>query len=165
MGKLFGAFAFDLAGKTAYAYSFVVLLLVFLLLRLVTRSPFGWRCAASARIRSAWPLSAFPCAAASSPRTRSRPPSPASPGRCSRRPRSSSASTRSASSARPSPHHAGARRNRAPLRRDLGTRVFMLAQDFLAGRIRCTGSSGSGLALVVFVLFARGGHSCGWVRR
>ena len=41
MGKLFGAFAFDLAGKTAYVYSFVVLLLVFLLLRMVTRSPFG----------------------------------------------------------------------------------------------------------------------------
>jgi len=41
MGKLFGVFGFDLAGKTAYAYSFVVLLLVFLLLRAVTRSPFG----------------------------------------------------------------------------------------------------------------------------
>ena len=41
MERLFGVFAFDLAGRTAYAYSFAVLLLVFLLLRLVTRSPYG----------------------------------------------------------------------------------------------------------------------------
>jgi len=41
MEKLFGVFAFDLAGRTAYAYAFAVLLVVFLLLRLVTRSPFG----------------------------------------------------------------------------------------------------------------------------
>ena len=41
MGKLFGIFPFDLAGRTAYAYSLVVLALIFALLRLVTRSPFG----------------------------------------------------------------------------------------------------------------------------
>ncbi len=41
MGKLLGVFSFDLAGRTAYAYSFVVLALVFTLLRAVTRSPFG----------------------------------------------------------------------------------------------------------------------------
>jgi len=41
MEKLFGVFAFDLAGRTAYAYAFAVLLVAFLLLRLVTRSPFG----------------------------------------------------------------------------------------------------------------------------
>ena len=41
MGKLLGVFSFDLAGRTAYAYSFVVLLLVFLFLRVVTRSAFG----------------------------------------------------------------------------------------------------------------------------
>ena len=41
MGKLLGVFAFDLAGRTAYAYSFVILLAVFLLLRLLTRSAFG----------------------------------------------------------------------------------------------------------------------------
>jgi branched-chain amino acid transport system permease protein len=41
MEKLFGVFAFDLAGRTAYVYSFAVLLLVFLLLRLVTRSNYG----------------------------------------------------------------------------------------------------------------------------
>jgi branched-chain amino acid transport system permease protein len=41
MGKLLGVFAFDLAGKTAYAYSFCVLALGFALLRIVTRSPFG----------------------------------------------------------------------------------------------------------------------------
>ena len=41
IGKLFGAFSFDLAGTTAYVYSYVVLLLVFLFLRRLTRSPFG----------------------------------------------------------------------------------------------------------------------------
>ena len=41
MGKLFGVFSFDLAGRTAYVYSLAVLLLVFLGLRRVTRSPFG----------------------------------------------------------------------------------------------------------------------------
>jgi branched-chain amino acid transport system permease protein len=41
MGKLLGTFAFDLAGRTAYAYSLAVLLLVFLFLRMLTRSAFG----------------------------------------------------------------------------------------------------------------------------
>ena len=41
MGKLLGVFGFDLAGRTAFVYSFAVLLLVFLLLRRITRSPFG----------------------------------------------------------------------------------------------------------------------------
>ena len=41
MGKLLGVFPFDLAGTTAYVYSYVVLLLVFLFLRRLTRSPFG----------------------------------------------------------------------------------------------------------------------------
>jgi branched-chain amino acid transport system permease protein len=41
MGKLLGVFAFDLAGRTAYAYAFCVLVAVFALLRVVTRSPFG----------------------------------------------------------------------------------------------------------------------------
>ena len=41
MGKLFGVFAFDLAGKTAYLYSLAVLFLVFLALRRVVVSPFG----------------------------------------------------------------------------------------------------------------------------
>lgn len=41
MGKLFGVFAFDIAGNTAYLYSFAVLLLVFLGLRRLVRSPFG----------------------------------------------------------------------------------------------------------------------------
>jgi branched-chain amino acid transport system permease protein len=39
--KLLGLFEFDLEGKTAWAYSFVVLLLVFALLRRVVDSPFG----------------------------------------------------------------------------------------------------------------------------
>ncbi|HUP98588.1 MAG TPA: branched-chain amino acid ABC transporter permease [Usitatibacter sp.] len=41
MGKLFGVFAFDLAGKTAYWYSFAVLLLAFLAMKRVVASPFG----------------------------------------------------------------------------------------------------------------------------
>ena len=41
MGKLLGVFAFDLGGRTAYLYSFAVLLLVFLFLRRLVRSPFG----------------------------------------------------------------------------------------------------------------------------
>ena len=41
MAKLLGVFPFDLAGRTAYVYCLVVLFLVFLLLRRVTRSPFG----------------------------------------------------------------------------------------------------------------------------
>ena len=41
MGKLFGVFAFDLAGKTAYLYSLAVLFIVFLALRRVVASPFG----------------------------------------------------------------------------------------------------------------------------
>lgn len=36
-----GMFEFDLFGKTAFVYSFVVVLLMFLLVRLVLRSPFG----------------------------------------------------------------------------------------------------------------------------
>ena len=41
MGKLFGVFAFDLAGKTAYLYSLAILFAVFMLLRRITRSAFG----------------------------------------------------------------------------------------------------------------------------
>ena len=41
MWKLFGVFPFDLSGRTAYVYSLVVLLLVFLFLRRLSRSPFG----------------------------------------------------------------------------------------------------------------------------
>jgi branched-chain amino acid transport system permease protein len=41
MWKLFGIFPFDLSGHTAYIYSLVVLLLVFLFLRRLARSPFG----------------------------------------------------------------------------------------------------------------------------
>src|SRR6185436_4063455 len=41
MGKLFGLFTFDIAGRTPYLYSLAVLFLVFLSLRRLTRSPFG----------------------------------------------------------------------------------------------------------------------------
>lgn len=41
VGKLLGVFEFDLAGKTAFIYSFVVLFLLFVLLRHLVNSPFG----------------------------------------------------------------------------------------------------------------------------
>ena len=41
MWKLFGLFSFDLAGRTAYVYSLVVLFLVFLGVRALVHSPFG----------------------------------------------------------------------------------------------------------------------------
>jgi branched-chain amino acid transport system permease protein len=41
VGDLLGLFAFDLGGRTAYAYSLAVLFAVFCLCRLVVRSPFG----------------------------------------------------------------------------------------------------------------------------
>jgi branched-chain amino acid transport system permease protein len=41
MGKLFGVFAFDLGGSTAYLYSLAVLLIVFVALRRIVQSPFG----------------------------------------------------------------------------------------------------------------------------
>src|SRR5205085_6659908 len=41
MGKIFGVFGFDLGGKTAFVYSFVVLFALFFLLKRVVASPFG----------------------------------------------------------------------------------------------------------------------------
>ncbi|MFX8090500.1 branched-chain amino acid ABC transporter permease, partial [Acinetobacter baumannii] len=41
MSNLLGTFEFDLAGRTAYVYSLVVLFVVFVLLRRLVRSPFG----------------------------------------------------------------------------------------------------------------------------
>ena len=41
MWKLLGIFPFDLNGRTAYVYSFVVLLVIFVLMRHLVRSPFG----------------------------------------------------------------------------------------------------------------------------
>jgi branched-chain amino acid transport system permease protein len=41
MWKIFGIFSFDLGGRTAFLYSYAVLLLVFLVLRRVVNSPFG----------------------------------------------------------------------------------------------------------------------------
>lgn len=41
MGKLFGIFPFDLAGRTAYLYSLTVLAIIFAALRRVVASPFG----------------------------------------------------------------------------------------------------------------------------
>ncbi len=41
IGKLLGYFEFDLWGRTAYAYSIVMLFLMFLIVRRLTNSPFG----------------------------------------------------------------------------------------------------------------------------
>jgi len=41
MGKLFGLFAFDLTGTTAYAYSLGVLFVLFAIARRIVNSPFG----------------------------------------------------------------------------------------------------------------------------
>lgn len=41
MWPVLGLFGFDLAGRTAFAYSFIVVLCLFLLLRRVVQSPFG----------------------------------------------------------------------------------------------------------------------------
>ena len=41
VGKIFGLFEFDLYGKTAYVYSFVVLFVLFVVLRRLVNSPFG----------------------------------------------------------------------------------------------------------------------------
>jgi branched-chain amino acid transport system permease protein len=41
VSPLFGAFEFDLFGRTAFCYAFGVVLAMFILVRLVLRSPFG----------------------------------------------------------------------------------------------------------------------------
>ncbi len=41
MGPILGLFAFDLAGRTAYAYSLAVLFVLFVIARRLVRSPFG----------------------------------------------------------------------------------------------------------------------------
>lgn len=41
MGKVLGTFSFDLAGSTAYAYSLVVLFVLFVVARRIVASPFG----------------------------------------------------------------------------------------------------------------------------
>jgi branched-chain amino acid transport system permease protein len=41
---LFGLFAFDLWGRTAYFYGFALLIVVFVLMRILVRSPFGMLC-------------------------------------------------------------------------------------------------------------------------
>ncbi|MBC7954383.1 MAG: branched-chain amino acid ABC transporter permease, partial [Cytophagales bacterium] len=42
MGPLLGRFQFDLSGRTAYAYSLIVLIVVMLIARRVVHSPFGY---------------------------------------------------------------------------------------------------------------------------
>ena len=158
MWKLFGVFGFDLAGKTAYAYSFVVLLLVFLLLRVVTRSPFGLalrgirenpqRMAALGvpvrrRLVAAYTLAAAIAGIAG--------------GLLAQTTQFVGIDT------------LGFQRSAELLimlvlggtgrlyGAIIGTAVFMLAQDYLAGKNPVYWEFWLGLALVVFVLFARSG--------
>ena len=165
MGKLLGVFVFDLAGKTAYAYSFVVLLLVFLLLRVVTRSPFGLalrgirenpqRMAAigvpvRARLVAAYTLAAAIAGIAG--------------GLLAQTTQFVGIDT------------LGFQRSAELLimlvlggtgrlyGAIIGTAVFMLAQDFLAGINPVYWEFWLGLGLVVFVLVARGGI-LSWVER
>ena len=44
LSPLFGIFEFDLWGQTAYLFGLVLLVVVFILLRFVVRSPFGMLC-------------------------------------------------------------------------------------------------------------------------
>lgn len=53
IAPVLGLFDFDLYGKTAFGYAFGVVLAMFLLVRLVLRSPSAWRCAASTTAASA----------------------------------------------------------------------------------------------------------------
>lgn len=62
MGKLFGVFPFDLAGNTAYAYSLAVLLLLFVLARRIAASPFGLSLRAIRENRARMPALGTPVA-------------------------------------------------------------------------------------------------------
>ena len=165
MSKLLGVFSFDLAGRTAYAYSFVVLLHAFILLRIVTRSPFGLA------LRG----------------IRENPQRMASLGVPVRR-RLVAAYTLSAAIAGVAGgllaqttqfvgiDTLGFQRSAELLimlvlggtgrlyGAIVGTAVFMLAQDFLAAKNPVYWEFWLGLGLVVFVLCARGGI-LGWVKR
>jgi branched-chain amino acid transport system permease protein len=165
MGRLLGLFAFDLAGKTAYAYSFVVLLLVFMLLRIVTRSPFGLALRGirenpqrmeslgvpvRRRLVAAYALSAAIAGLAG--------------GLLAQTTQfvgiDSLGFQRSAEILIMLVLGGTGRLYGAII----GTGVFMLAQDFLAAKNPVYWEFWLGLALVVFVLFARGGI-LGWARR
>jgi len=165
MGRLLGLFSFDLAGKTAYAYSFVVLLLVFMLLRIVTRSPFGLALRGirenpqrmeslgvpvRRRLVAAYALSAAIAGLAG--------------GLLAQTTQfvgiDSLGFQRSAEILIMLVLGGTGRLYGAII----GTGVFMLAQDFLAAKNPVYWEFWLGLALVVFVLFARGGI-LGWARR
>jgi branched-chain amino acid transport system permease protein len=165
MARLLGLFPFDLSGKTAYAYSFVVLLLVFILLRVMTRSPFGLALRGirenplrmeslgvpvRRRLVAAYMLSAAIAGVAG--------------GLLAQTTQFVGIDT------------LGFQRSAELLimlvlggtgrlyGAIVGTAVFMLAQDFLAAKNPVYWEFWLGLGLVVFVLFARGGI-LGWMRR
>ena len=165
MGKLFGVFHFDLAGRTAYLYSFAVLFLVFLVLRMVTRSPFGLALRGirenpqrmeaigvpvRARLVAAFTLAAAIAGIAG--------------GLLAQTTQFVGIDT------------LGFQRSAEVLimlvlggtgrlyGAIIGTAIFMAAQDFLSGMNPVYWEFWLGLLLVVFVLFARGGILGGWNR-
>ncbi|HXN15523.1 MAG TPA: branched-chain amino acid ABC transporter permease [Usitatibacter sp.] len=158
MWKLFGLFTFDLGGRTAYLYSFGVLLVVFAILRRLSRSPFGLALRAIRENRHRMPaigapvrrhlVSAFTLGAAL-------------------------AGVAGALLAQTTQFVGldtlGFQRSADVLimlvlggtgrlyGAIIGTVVFMLAQDYLAGLNPMYWQFWLGLGLVAFVLFARGG--------
>jgi branched-chain amino acid transport system permease protein len=134
-GSSSASFPSTSAAKTAYLYSFVVLLGCFVMLKRLTQSPFGLSLRGIRENRSRMHaigspvhrrlVAVFTLAAAGGGCRRAR---------SSRRPRSSSASTPSASTVRRADDHGGAGRHRAALRRDhRHEAIFMIAQDYLSG--------------------------------
>ncbi len=163
MGKLFGVFAFDLAGRTAYLYSFAVLLAVFAALRRVTRSPFGLslrgirensaRMAAigtpvRARLMAAFTLSAAVAGIAG-----------ALLAQTTQFVGLDTLGFQRSAELLIMLVLGGAGRLYGAI---VGTVLFMLAQDSLAGLDPAYWQFWLGLFLVVFVLFARGGILGAW---
>ena len=158
MGKLLGAFSFDLAGRTAFIYAWVVLILIFYLLRRLTDSPFGLALRAIRENRARAPAIGIPV-----------------------RRRLVAAFTLGATIAgiagallAQTTQFAGIDSLGFGKSADLllmlvlggvgrlygaviGTTVFMIAQDFLSGVNPVYWQFWLGLLLVVFVFFARGG--------
>jgi branched-chain amino acid transport system permease protein len=158
MWKLFGVFAFDLGGRTAYLYSLGVLVLVFLFLKRLTDSPFGLALRGIRENRARMPAIGSP--------VRRRLVAAFTLG-------AAIAGVAGALLAQTTQFVGldtlGFNRSAELLimlvlggtgrlyGAIIGTAVFMIAQDYLAGINPVYWQFWLGLALVVFVFFARGG--------
>jgi branched-chain amino acid transport system permease protein len=158
MWKLFGAFSFDLGGKTAYLYSLGVLFALFALLKRMTSSPFGLSLRAIRENRSRMPAIGAP--------VRRRLVAAFTIG-------AAIAGIAGALLAQTTQFVGldtlGFNRSAELLimlvlggtgrlyGAIIGTAVFMMAQDYLAGINPVYWQFWLGLALVAFVFFARGG--------